>query len=79
MGDRRTPLKILQGEAIVAAWNHNVQPGSPVNLIDDMGDTCETKTRSEAWTLGDGTPVVSVDGRTGGFLLERIIPMRSEP
>lgn len=31
-----------------------------------------TKTRSVAWTLGHGAPVVMVEGVTGGVLLEAL-------
>lgn len=33
-----------------------------------------TRTRSEAWTLGHGTPVVKVDGYTGGIDLAHVDP-----
>ena len=50
--------------------------GTEVILTDDFGKEHRTKTRSPAWDLGDGTPVVSVEGRTGGYALERIRPVR---
>lgn len=60
------------GEARAFAFNGTCPQGSPVVLVDDNGHLSETKTRSEAWCLGDGSPVVLVDGRTGGYALERI-------
>lgn len=34
----------------------------------------QTTTRTRAWTLGHGTPVVSVDGYAGGIALAHIDP-----
>ncbi|MFF9901267.1 hypothetical protein [Streptomyces longispororuber] len=34
----------------------------------------ETVTRSVAWTLGHGAPVVLVEGETGGILLTHVDP-----
>ena len=36
-----------------------------------------TRTRSEAWTLGHGDPVVKVDGYTGGICLTHVVPFRA--
>ena len=59
---------------IVKDWNKNYPPGTEVELINDDGQIEKTKTRSVAWLLGSGTPVVEVDGRAGGYLLTRIRP-----
>lgn len=59
----------------VEVWNRRVPVGAPVALTEDDGSITNTATRSEAWQLGDGTPVVKVDGRTGGYLLRRIRPI----
>lgn len=32
----------------------------------------ESRTRSIAWNLGNGAPVVKVEGRTGGLLLSHL-------
>lgn len=47
----------------------------PVRGDDDF---LETKTRSHAWELGDGTPVVLIEGRTGGVCVEhlRAVPLQ---
>jgi hypothetical protein len=50
-----------------------------VYLIDDFGKIHETRTRSVAWTLGHGEPVVKVEGRAGGYLLSRIVPRNVNP
>lgn len=73
----RQSLAQLQGEARAAAWNREWPPGTPVLLIDDLGDLHETATRSVAWTLALGPPVVKVDGRTGGYALARLVPIRA--
>lgn len=41
-------------------------------------DPCErltTRTRSRAWTLGHGEPVVLVEGYSGGIILEHVDPI----
>ena len=68
-----TTLKQIQGQAFVDAFNEVNPVGTSVILINDQGERELTCTRSEAWILGHGEPVVSVDGRTGGYLLSRII------
>lgn len=61
-------------EAFTKAWNKNVPVGTPVTLINDFGSEEETETRSEAWVTPSGSCLVSVKGRTGGYLAERLIP-----
>jgi len=60
--------------AAVNRWNHLVRPGDPVSVLLDNGQRCETRTRSEAWTLGDGVgpAVVLVVGFSGGYALDRV-------
>ncbi len=53
-------------------WNRLNPVGSACELTLDDGSTLTTKTRSEAWNLGHGQAVVSVEGRTGGQMLERL-------
>ena len=67
-----------QAEYDVAVWNRDNPPGTPVWLTDDSGKRHETVTRSEAWMLGSGHPVVMVEGRTGGYLLDRIEVRKAE-
>jgi hypothetical protein len=63
------------GEHAVSVWNASYPPGTDVILTDDLQEEHKTKTRSPAWLLGHGDPVVSVEGRTGGYLLYRIRPV----
>jgi len=62
----------MNNEEKVEQWNFHYPPGTKVQLTNDLGQVEKTKTRTPAWLLGSGTPVVSVDGRTGGYLLDRI-------
>ena len=55
---------------LLAAWTHPA--GTPVVVTLDDGTPWETATRSRAWALGHGEPVVSLEGRTGGYALERV-------
>lgn len=41
-------------------------------IIGSETDVFVTKTRSEAWELYSGEPVVKVEGKTGGYSLEAI-------
>ncbi len=41
-------------------------------LTEDDGSQTETRTRSIAWELGHGQAVVKVEGKSGGWILERI-------
>jgi len=59
---------------LVDDWNSQHPPGTRVQLVNDDQKVEHTRTRTPAWLLGDGTPVVSVVGRSGGYLLERISP-----
>ena len=67
----------MNNKGKVKQWNFYYPPSTPVHLTNDDGQVEETKTRSPAWLLGSAHPVVSVDGRTGGYLLERIRPVRA--
>ena len=53
-------------------WNNQYPVGQPVALTEDDGSLTFTQTRSIAWELGHGAPVVKVDGRVGGYDLNRI-------
>ena len=52
-------------------WNKHNPVGIRVNVTDDFGDVTETITRSEAWNVC-GNPVIMLEGRSGGYLLERV-------
>lgn len=70
-------------------WNERYPIGTPVVaypgvLPDDptAASLCtrlDTRTRSAAWTLGHGRPVVKVEGRAGGIALTHIDPAPAAP
>ena len=51
-------------------WNDKYPPGTIVVYTNAIGDKLTTYTRSEAWELGHGDPVVLLHGRAGGYALE---------
>ena len=53
-------------------WNNTYPVGQSIALTEDDGSLTYTQTRSHAWDLGSGEPVVMVTGRTGGYSLKRI-------
>lgn len=53
-------------------FNATYPVNSPIWYRRDNGSQYATFTRSEAWLLGDGTPVVKVEGIRGGVDVERI-------
>lgn len=71
---KETTLEQDQGQAIVKAWNDLYPVGTAVILVDDFGDLEHTVTRTPAGCLGCGEPMVGVEGRSGGYMLSRIIP-----
>lgn len=46
--------------------------GTPVDVILDYGRVWRTKIRSIIWKLGNGERVVLLEGRTGGYLVDRL-------
>ncbi|MEU2453865.1 hypothetical protein ABZ605_27780 [Streptomyces sp. NPDC012765] len=65
-------------------WNARYPVGTPVTAYpltrpddDHTGwpaERLETRTRSVAWNLGHGAPVVMVDGYAGGIALTHVDP-----
>ncbi|MFF5261288.1 hypothetical protein ACFY4C_20290 [Actinomadura viridis] len=54
-----------------------VHPESAPNVVKSAPDVVKrltTRTRSVAWTLGHGEPVVMVDGYAGGIALAHVVP-----
>ena len=62
------------GYAVSAVFHDPVAPGTPVLAwpITRNGSPLVTRTRSEVWSLGDGTRVVAVDGHAGGIALTHV-------
>lgn len=59
-------------------WNRLHKTGVGVVVKLDDGSLWHTKTRSEAWNLGHGQPVVMLEGKSGGYDLSRITPMERQ-
>lgn len=64
--------------AAVDQWNSTFIVGAGVYYTEDDGTLTETRTRSEAWMLGEHTGVVQIEGKSGCVALERI-RLRTEP
>lgn len=63
------------------SWNLLYPSGTPVRFYPVLPPTAaappvDTVTRSEAWELGGGHPVVLIAGRTGGVHLEHLEVLR---
>jgi hypothetical protein len=57
----------------VAEFNTHISVGREVILIEDDGSITRTRTRSAAWEVGP-RGVVLVEGKTGGYDIDRIGP-----
>lgn len=51
--------------------NDDDPSGTPVFVVNDLGRVWRTKTRSMPWALGCGTKVVLLEGKSGGYDVER--------
>lgn len=72
---RRNRPTIGQLEQQRDEWNRANPPGTPVTrykLINPLREPMETKTRSEAWVIGNHSVIVLVEGVSGGVLLESL-------
>lgn len=64
-----------------AEWNERHRIGTRVRFTPVRGQpkTEDSRTRSEAWDLGGGDAVVSIEGRTGGVALHHLEVLPEEP
>jgi hypothetical protein len=64
----------------IAQFNRVCPVGSPVLYWpgDRRDEGRRSVTRSEAWLLGGHTPVVMVDGYSGGIALTHVVPFPPE-
>lgn len=71
-----TPVMAYPGirpdDPIAVAYQKRVAEGRTFPSIKDPCKRLKTTTRTPAWILGHGTPVVSVNGYPGGIHLEHI-------
>lgn len=61
-------------ERAVDLWNKEHPAGTAVVVTKDDGAEVHTRTRSEAWVMPAGHPVVLLEGVSGGYALERVRP-----
>jgi hypothetical protein len=68
-----------RGARAVDAWNAEHPSGTriAVRILRD-GPEYETTTRSAAWALGDGSPMVLIEGRTGGWCIDGFVRALAE-
>lgn len=52
--------------------SEGMKAGTAVNVTCDDGSIWQTKTRSEPWQLGGGQWVVLLEGKAGGYSLDRV-------
>jgi len=80
MGNRRASAERAQraAEERIAFQNWTAPVGTSVEVTRDLGDKFVTKTRSMPWKLGNGTPVIMVEGISGGYLLTRVRPVSAD-
>lgn len=57
-----------------AAWNAKHQVGAPVYVKLDSGGIQETVTRSPAEVLSGHSAVIWLEGVSGCYLLDRVVP-----
>lgn len=59
----------------VDLWNAMYPVGTTVRYWPVLGSSfyVDTKTRSEAWAIGDGSILVSLEGRSGGVSIEHCL------
>ena len=71
---QRRGMRARSSLITAAQFNEMYEVGEPFRYYPVRGDDdfVETRTRSMAWELGDGTPVVLIEGRTGGVWLEHL-------
>lgn len=67
---------LVKSPVTAEEWNAAHEPGIDVVVRLDNGELWRTKTRSEAWNLGHGQPVVMLEGKSGGYDLSRVAPLQ---
>lgn len=69
-------LRIRRPGLTAEEWNARYPVGTKVRLRSHLDDTHTTEhfTRSEAWNLCHGEPVVLLSGKTGGWALSNLTP-----
>ncbi|MFF4644907.1 hypothetical protein [Streptomyces sp. NPDC001389] len=73
-GEARVADAMAEGTRRAVAWNASCPIGTPVMAYPGTRDEegLSTRTRSLAWNLGHGEPVVQVEGYAGGISLDHV-------
>ena len=74
----------VSGAHTADSWNAAHPVGTmvrywPIYPPIESGPPLDTRTRSEAWTLGDGSVVVAIEGKTGGVHLSHVEVAHEQP
>lgn len=74
---RNARRRQLSGAYTAAQWNDMFPVGTrvrywPIYPPIDSVPPVDTTTRSEAWTIGDGSVMVCIDGKSGGVALTHV-------
>ena len=59
------------------AFNSKVSVGDEVIYIDDFDVEHKTRTRTLAWDIVSGSTLVSLEGKAGGYDVDRIMILHS--
>lgn len=76
MKGRPRRIGVQDGLHLTAAqFNKLIKVGRAVRYYPVAGhaEFTDTRTRSEAWELGSGDPVVMVEGRAGGVAVNHLV------
>ena len=74
-GNPRRRFRRLRMMADVSDWNKKHEIGCGVVVTMDDGSEVETNTRSDAWLLSERSPVILLEGISGGYALSRVTPV----
>lgn len=72
---KRADAKMARARANVTDFNERCCIGQAVEVTRDDGSKEVRSTRSEAWVLPCGVPVVMLTGISGGYALSRVKPL----
>lgn len=64
-------MEVMQSKVEIFNQKHPV--GSPVTVVKDLGERMVTKVKYQAVILGGHTPIVWLDGISGGYALSRVM------
>ncbi len=70
--DPRAPRPTKMKKSELKQWNKDFPIGTRVILTKDNQEEIKTTVRSKGWLLGNGMPLVLVEGIRGGYSISRI-------